>query len=109
MAGVMRSDGPVRSVTRRERQISELIAHGLTNREIAGRLTLSVRTVEGHIYRAQIKLDVATRHELARALWGDRLHHIRKIACHSCPYASVSGAAASAAERLGKKVQRAAG
>jgi DNA-binding NarL/FixJ family response regulator len=34
---------------------------GLTNREIAERLTVSVRTVEGHVYRACIKLDVTDR------------------------------------------------
>jgi len=37
----------------------------MTNREIADRLTVSVRTVEGHIYRACIKLDVADRDSLA--------------------------------------------
>lgn len=37
------------SLTRRERQVVGLIAAGLTNREIADRLTLSVRTIERHI------------------------------------------------------------
>ena len=37
------------SLTRRERQVVGLIAEGLTNRQIAERLTLSVRTVERHI------------------------------------------------------------
>ena len=38
-------------------------------REIAERLTVSIRTVEGHIYRACIKLDVADRDALARIVW----------------------------------------
>jgi DNA-binding NarL/FixJ family response regulator len=58
-------------VTSREREIAALVAAGLTNREIADRLTVSVRTVEGHIYRACIKLDVTDRDELAKIVWQD--------------------------------------
>lgn len=58
-------------VTAREREITSMIAQGLSNREIADRLTLSVRTVEGHIYRACIKMDVADRDELAKIIWSD--------------------------------------
>ena len=56
-------------VTSREREIAVLVAEGLSNREIAERLTVSVRTVEGHIYRACIKLDVTDRDELAKIIW----------------------------------------
>ncbi len=56
-------------VTAREREITALVARGLSNREIAERLTVSVRTVEGHIYRACIKLDVADRDALAQVVW----------------------------------------
>jgi DNA-binding CsgD family transcriptional regulator len=49
----------------REREIAALIAEGLSNREIADKLLVSVRTVEGHIYRACIKLDVSDRDDLA--------------------------------------------
>jgi DNA-binding NarL/FixJ family response regulator len=58
-------------VTSREREIAALVAKGLSNREIAERLTVSVRTVEGHIYRACIKLDIADRDELAKIVWHD--------------------------------------
>jgi DNA-binding CsgD family transcriptional regulator len=51
-------------LTRREREIAELVSERLTNREIAERLFLSVRTVESHIYQARAKLDAGTRHEL---------------------------------------------
>jgi DNA-binding CsgD family transcriptional regulator len=52
-------------ISSREREIAALIAEGLSNREIADKLTVSVRTVEGHIYRACIKLDVSDREQLA--------------------------------------------
>ena len=48
-----------------------MIADGLSNREIAERLTVSIRTVEGHIYRACIKLDVSDRDELAKIIRQD--------------------------------------
>ena len=52
-------------ISSREREIAALIAEGRSNREIADKLTVSVRTVEGHIYRACTKLDVSDREELA--------------------------------------------
>ncbi|MDY6808487.1 MAG: LuxR C-terminal-related transcriptional regulator [Actinomycetota bacterium] len=55
-------------LTTREREIANLVAAGLSNKEIAHRLTVSVRTVEGHIYRACTKLDVADRSEIAALL-----------------------------------------
>jgi DNA-binding NarL/FixJ family response regulator len=58
-------------VTSREREIAAMVADGLSNREIAERLTVSIRTVEGHIYRACIKLDVTDRDELAKIVRQD--------------------------------------
>jgi DNA-binding NarL/FixJ family response regulator len=55
----------------REREIAMMAASGLSNREIAEGLTVSVRTVEGHIYRACIKLDVPDRDELAKVVRPD--------------------------------------
>ena len=52
-------------LTRREREISELVAGGLTNRAIADRLVLSERTVEGHIRSILAKLQLTNRTELA--------------------------------------------
>jgi DNA-binding CsgD family transcriptional regulator len=57
-------------LTVREREIANLVAAGLSNREIAERLTVSVRTVEGHLYRACIKLDISDREELAALIRG---------------------------------------
>src|SRR5512132_3601286 len=52
-------------VTRREREIAALVATGLTNREIAGQLYLSVRTVEVHVDHILSKLGFRTRTQLA--------------------------------------------
>jgi ATP/maltotriose-dependent transcriptional regulator MalT len=49
----------------REREIANFVSQGLSNRDIADRLVVSTRTVEGHIYRACIKLDVTDREGLA--------------------------------------------
>jgi non-specific serine/threonine protein kinase len=53
------------ALSRREREIAELVALGLTNRAIAERLFLSERTVEGHIDRAFNKLGFSSRTQLA--------------------------------------------
>ena len=53
-------------LTDREREIALLISQGLSNAEIADALTLSVRTIEGHIYRACARVGTATRTELAQ-------------------------------------------
>jgi DNA-binding CsgD family transcriptional regulator len=54
--------------TDREREIVMLIGEGLSNRSVAGRLSLSVRTVESHIYRAMAKTGTTSREELAGLL-----------------------------------------
>ncbi|MDG3015627.1 helix-turn-helix transcriptional regulator [Speluncibacter jeojiensis] len=54
-------------LTARELEIASMVARGMSNREIADRLVVSVRTVEGHIYHSCTKLDVADRAELAQA------------------------------------------
>jgi DNA-binding CsgD family transcriptional regulator len=53
-------------LTDREREIVMLIGDGLSNRAVAERLMLSVRTVESHIYRAMAKTGVTRRDELAK-------------------------------------------
>jgi len=59
---------PAVRLTRREQDIVELAVQGLTDREIAQRLMVSVRTVEGHLYRTYVKLGVRSRDELESAL-----------------------------------------
>jgi DNA-binding NarL/FixJ family response regulator len=55
-------------LTRREEEIATLAAHGLSNREIAKRLVVSVRTVDNHLHSAYAKLGVSSRGELAPIL-----------------------------------------
>jgi DNA-binding CsgD family transcriptional regulator len=56
------------TLTETEAQVAELVATGLTNREVAGRLFLSVSTVESNLRRAYRKLGVRSRSELAHKL-----------------------------------------
>jgi non-specific serine/threonine protein kinase len=53
--------GPRRSLTRREQEVAALVTQGLTNRAIAGRLCLSVRTVDTHVDHILTKPGFSTR------------------------------------------------
>ncbi|MDO3635823.1 response regulator transcription factor, partial [Mycolicibacterium arseniciresistens] len=55
-------------LTPRQREIVELVCADLSNKEIADRLVMSVRSVEGHIYRACQRVGASSREELARIL-----------------------------------------
>jgi len=57
--------GPRPALTRREAEVAALAAGGLTNRDIAARLFLSVRTVEAHVDHILTKLGFHTRTQLA--------------------------------------------
>ncbi|MFE6970445.1 LuxR C-terminal-related transcriptional regulator [Isoptericola sp. NPDC057653] len=59
---------PPGDLSDREQQVAELAADGLSNQQIARRLTLSVRTVENHLFRVFRKLAISHRAELADAL-----------------------------------------
>ncbi len=48
-----------------ERQVAQLAAAGLSNREIGERLFLSSRTVGGHLYRIFPKVGITSRHQLS--------------------------------------------
>lgn len=60
-------------LTDREREIATLVASGLSNRQIADQLVLSVRTVETHVGRALTKLGFASRGELTAWAHGEGL------------------------------------
>ncbi|QGU06613.1 Putative HTH-type transcriptional regulator [Corynebacterium occultum] len=51
-------------LTKREMEIAELVSQGLTNRQIAGKLVLSHRTVDGHVERIFTKLNFTSRVQL---------------------------------------------
>ncbi len=63
------ADGPL---TSRQRQIAALVVDGLSNKEIAGRLVISKRTVDAHIDHIFAKLGVSSRTQLAARLQGSR-------------------------------------
>lgn len=58
-------------LSRREQEVAELAAHGVSNKEIASRLFVSERTVETHIYHILNKLGLASRTKIADWVFPD--------------------------------------
>ena len=56
------------SLTPAEEAVSELVAEGLTNREVAEKLYLSPHTVDSHLRHIFRKLDITSRVQLARLM-----------------------------------------
>lgn len=52
-------------LTPREFEVAQLIAKGLSNRAIADRLVISIRTVDGHVERILAKLEFSSRTQVA--------------------------------------------
>lgn len=67
-AGRQPAPGARGELTRRERQIAELVAAGATNADIAAALHVTVKTVEAHLSRTYRKLGVRSRAMLVDAL-----------------------------------------
>ena len=59
-------------LTERQREVAELVAQGLSNEEVAGRLVLSLATVKSHLTAVMRRLDVRTRTQLAILVNRDR-------------------------------------
>ncbi|GAI21988.1 unnamed protein product, partial [marine sediment metagenome] len=64
--GDIRPEDATDGLTAREREILQLIAEGYTNKEIAGILSLSVKTVQSHRTNLMNKLDLHDRGELIK-------------------------------------------
>ncbi len=60
------SQGPLRDLTRREREVLQLLAEGKSMKEVAAILNLSPRTVEFHKYRIMHLLRAKTGAELVQ-------------------------------------------
>jgi DNA-binding NarL/FixJ family response regulator len=60
------ADAELETLTAREREVLQLIARGYRYKEIAGRLHLSVKTIESHVSSVLRKLQLSSRHELTR-------------------------------------------
>lgn len=61
-------DRLVEELTVREREVALLAAGGLTSRQIANRLVVSIRTVENHLHRAYRKLGISRREDLTELM-----------------------------------------
>jgi DNA-binding NarL/FixJ family response regulator len=59
-------DEELDQLTPREREVLRLIARGFAYKQVASRLSLSVKTVETHVSAVLRKLQLSNRHELAR-------------------------------------------
>ncbi|MFG1683662.1 LuxR C-terminal-related transcriptional regulator [Nonomuraea sp. NPDC049269] len=71
-AGSPQPESDVASVlTRREREIAELVAQGLSNKQIAETLVIAQRTAEGHVENILRKLSFTSRSQVAKA-WSSR-------------------------------------
>jgi DNA-binding NarL/FixJ family response regulator len=60
------TDPEVDQLTVREKEVLRLIARGYTYKEVAKRLSISVKTVETHVSAVLRKLQLSNRHELTR-------------------------------------------
>ncbi len=65
---------PAAELSRRELEVAQLLAGGLSNREIAGRLYLSERTVDNHVHHILDKLGFDSRVQVAT--WLARNEHL---------------------------------
>lgn len=63
-------DDITRTLTAAERRVADLAAEGLTNREIAQALFVTVKTVEWHLRNTYVKLEIGSRQELRRITAG---------------------------------------
>jgi len=63
--GVRRDRSDRSQLTPRETQVAQLVARGLTNRQIAETLVLSERTAENHVQHILTKLGFSNRTQLA--------------------------------------------
>lgn len=67
-ASVKQSLGETAPLSSQERRVAELAADGKTTKEIAAQLSISARTVDGHLYRLFRKLGITSRAGLSKAL-----------------------------------------
>ena len=69
--------GSLAALTEREREMTALAAHGLSNQEIAERLVVSPLTVRTHIHRAMTKVRARDRAQLVVAAYQQGLVRVR--------------------------------
>lgn len=74
---VEQPQGSLETLTDRERELTALAAHGLSNQEIAARLVVSPLTVRTHIHRAMMKVGARDRAQLVVAAYQQGLVKVR--------------------------------
>ncbi len=65
-------DSGLGALTKREREIADLVTDRMTNREIAAALFLSDKTIESHVRNIFMKLGVSSRVDVARTVERER-------------------------------------
>ena len=65
-ADIAENDDELNRLSAREQEVMRLIARGLSYKEVASDLFISVKTVETHVSSVLRKLQLSNRHELAR-------------------------------------------
>ncbi|MGW4126403.1 protein kinase domain-containing protein [Nocardia sp. NPDC004711] len=68
------AEGVLAGLTKREREVADLVAEGLTNKAIAARLAISQRTAQGHVEHILTKLGFTSRAQIA-AWSAEHSHH----------------------------------
>ncbi|MEU6185816.1 protein kinase [Nocardia sp. NPDC047038] len=63
--GTARTQGNGPRLTKRERQVADLVSQGLSNKQIAAKLFISQRTAQGHIEHILSKLGFSSRAQIA--------------------------------------------
>ena len=63
--GILANDPPIPELSQRQREILESIARGLTNKEIAAALDISLESVKSHVKVILEKLEASSRTEAA--------------------------------------------
>jgi DNA-binding NarL/FixJ family response regulator len=81
--GHVPTDGDVRMLTPRERQVAELVGQGLTNQQVATRLGVSLKTVQSHVYQILPKLNFNSRAQII--LWLSSLSRHERAALQDAP------------------------
>ena len=67
-------------LTKREREVADLVAEGLSNPQIAARLVISVRTAQGHVENILRKLGFSSRSKIAAWVTQRRLAERAQLA-----------------------------
>jgi DNA-binding CsgD family transcriptional regulator len=70
----------IESLTASERRVAKMAANGLTNRQIAQALFVTLKTVEHHLSNTYRKLDITSRDELPEALGADGSEDVQLVA-----------------------------